>query len=317
MALVSPLMIRGALCLRAPTMWAVLLCVLHQSTPVFAEDSAADLGKKLSDPLSNVWALFTEIDYNWSEGDFTNGQWRTGQSVVFQPILPFALTEDFNLTVRPTIPAIRTDIPVGRRYNTVPIDGLTEIVYPDGSAAFDDYSGIGDTTLPMILFSRHKEPGQRWGFGAGPTFIFPTATDDELGTDTWQAGPAVVVSYKNEKVSAGVFGSYWWNYAERDNDAEDTSHGSLLYWYWYSLPDAWQIGTGPSITYNDKALSDNKWNVPIGLSVAKMVKFGNLPVKFQFGFEKSVIRQEDYGKDWTVKLNIIPVIPSLQKKPFF
>ena len=299
-----------------PSVHGLLLVLSSLSMPAIAEDSATELGKKLSDPLSNVWALFTEIDYNWSEGDFTNGQWRTGQSVVFQPIMPFSLTKDLKLTMRPTIPAIRTDIPVGRRYNTVPIDAETEIIFPDGSAAFDDHSGIGDTTLPMILFPESK-PGQRWGFGGGPTFIFPTATEDELGTDTWQAGPAGVVTYKGDNFSAGFLASNWWNFAERDNDAEDTSHGALLYWYWYSLPNAWQIGLGPTITYNDKAESDNKWNVPIGLSVAKMTKIGGVPVKFQFGVEKSVIRQEDYGKDWTVKLNIIPVIPSLQKKPFF
>ena len=292
-------------------------CSLVLAPAALAEDSAAEIGRKLSDPLSNVWALFTEIDYNWSEGDFTNGQWRTGQAVVFQPIMPFSLTEDLKLTTRPTIPMIRTDIPVGRRYNTVPINDATEIVYPDGSAAFDDYSGMGDITLPMLLFSAKKKPGQRWGFGGGPSFVFPTATDDELGTETWQAGPGAVVSYKGDHFTAGVFGSYWWNFAEKNSDAEDTSHGSLLYWYWYSLPDAWQIGLGPTITYNDKAESDNKWNVPVGLSVAKMTKIAGVPVKFQFGVEKSIVRQEYYGKDWTVKLNIIPVIPSLQKTPFF
>ena len=303
--------------LPAAPLLALLLLAFQYSTPAFAQEgSAAELGRKLSDPLSNVWALFTEIDFTWSEGDYTNGKLRHGQSVVFQPIMPLSLTENINLTLRPTIPVVRTDIPVGRRYNTVPINAETEIVFPDGSAAFNDHSGIGDFTLPMLFFPHHKEP-RRWGFGAGPTFIFPTATKDELGTETWQAGAGGVVTYKGEKFSTGVFGSYWWDYAKSDNDAEGTSHGSLLYWYWYSLPDTWQIGLGPTITYNDKAPSDNKWNVPVGLSVAKMVMFGKLPVKFQLGFEKSIVRQEDYGKDWTLKLNIIPVIPSLQKKPFF
>jgi hypothetical protein len=48
-----------------------------------------------------------------------------------------------------------------------------------------------------------------------------------------------------------------------------------------------------------------------------MVKMGNLPVKLQLGVEYSVERQDDFGPEWKIKLNIIPVIASLQKSPFF
>lgn len=54
-----------------------------------------------------------------------------------------------------------------------------------------------------------------------------------------------------------------------------------------------------------------------GLRVAKTTKFGKLPVKFQLGIEKSVEHQDDFGQDWQVKLNIIPVIPSLFPNPLF
>ena len=55
----------------------------------------------------------------------------------------------------------------------------------------------------------------------------------------------------------------------------------------------------------------------IGLMAAKTIKFGKLPIKFQFGAEKSIVRQENFGKDWIIRLNIIPVIPSLVKEPIF
>ena len=35
------------------------------------------------------------------------------------------------------------------------------------------------------------------------------------------------------------------------------------------------------------------------------------------GIEKSAVRQDDFGQDWQVKLNIIPVIPALVKNPLF
>ena len=57
--------------------------------------------------------------------------------------------------------------------------------------------------------------------------------------------------------------------------------------------------------------------IRVGLTVAKNTKIGHLPVKFQFGIEKSAVRQDDFGQDWQIKLNIIPVIPALVKKPLF
>lgn len=53
----------------------------------------------------------------------------------------------------------------------------------------------------------------------------------------------------------------------------------------------------------------------MGLTVAKTTKLGRVPVKFQFGVEKSVVRQDDFGQDWQMRLNIIPVLPALVKEP--
>ena len=266
--------------------------------------SAAAIGAKLSNPLSNVWALFTEVDYNWSEGDLSNGKWRTGQAMLLQPIMPIPLTEDSKLITRPLLPVIiNTDQPNGFK------PGGT------GEATFDSNSGFGDLQLPL-LYAKDPVPGQKWMFGAGPTFQFPTHSGG-LGTDTWEAGPAAVVSYKTPHVTAGTLVQYWWNYAEDGNDVADTSHGSAVYFFYYNLPNAWQIGFNPTITYNNEAQSNNKWNVPIGLTVAKTMMFGKLPIKFQLGVEKSIVRQEALGQDFQIKLNIIPVIPGLFKKPLF
>ena len=42
-----------------------------------------------------------------------------------------------------------------------------------------------------------------------------------------------------------------------------------------------------------------------------------MPVKFQFSLGKSIVREEDCGKDWNIRLNIIPVIAGLVQKPLF
>jgi hypothetical protein len=85
----------------------------------------------------------------------------------------------------------------------------------------------------------------------------------------------------------------------------------MLYTVFYNLPEAWQVGFNPTISYDNKALKNNKWNVPVGLVVAKTTKIGNRPVKFQFGMEYSVVSQDAFGQRFQIKLNIIPVIQSL------
>ena len=90
----------------------------------------------------------------------------------------------------------------------------------------------------------------------------------------------------------------------------------LCFFFW-NLPDAWQIGFNPAITYDHNASRGNKWNVPVGMGFAKTTRVAGKPVKFQFGVEYSVVSQDDFGKRALIKLNIIPVIPSLLKEPLF
>ena len=53
--------------------------------------SLADVGAKLSDPTSNVWAMFTQFGITWSDGDVNTGDAELGGNMIFQPILPVPL----------------------------------------------------------------------------------------------------------------------------------------------------------------------------------------------------------------------------------
>jgi hypothetical protein len=138
------------------------------------QDNLAELGAKLSNPLSDVWALFTEFDFNWSEGDISDGEHKFGSDMLFQPILPFKLTNDWKLITRPIVPVV---------FGTPVPDGINE---SQGRASFDYKNGLGDIKV-SLLFSPNPQPGSHWMFAGGPTFVLPTATTDELGSDKWQA----------------------------------------------------------------------------------------------------------------------------------
>jgi len=261
--------------------------------------SLNEIGAKLSNPVSNVWALYTEFDLSFSDGDLNTGRSEIGGRMIFQPIMPFPLygkgDEAWKLITRPTIPVIFT----------TPV--------PQGVNEFDHLGGLGDIVLPMMV----SPPAKNWVLGLGPTFLFPTASQDALGRQQWGLGPAAVVGYKTKEWTAVLFPQYWWKIgsAGQDENTPDASYLNLLYAFFYNLPDGWQVGTNPTITYDDKASSGNKWNIPVGITVAKMTKIDNVPVKFQLGVEYSVVHQNKFGQVAMIKLNIIPVIKSLVSAP--
>jgi len=85
----------------------------------------------------------------------------------------------------------------------------------------------------------------------------------------------------------------------------------MVYFFYYNFPDAWQVGFNPTIIYDNEASSGNKWNVPVGITAGKMMKFGQTPVKIQVGFEYAAVQQDDYGAEWRFKIDFIPNIKPL------
>jgi hypothetical protein len=148
---------------------------------------------------------------------------------------------------------------------------------------------------------------------------FPTATEKAFGRQQWGVGPAVVVGHYTEKVTLGVFPQYFFGIGSRGrrSDLADASYMNLLYFMSYNLPNAWQIGFSPTVTYDRRASSGNKWNVPVGVTISKTARMGGMISKWELGFEYSVVSQDAFGQRAMVKLSVIPVIPSLIRKPLF
>lgn len=299
---------------------SILLCTLFVSFTVVmvplevsAEDGKAasghgdmgEIGKKLANPLASLWALnFNSFLPGFYDGDINDGDAELGATTIFQPILPVPLygegEDQFRMIVRPVVPFV---------WSTPVPKGLDE---------FDDKSGIGDIQLPFV-FSVPDSKAGKWILGAGPVFEFPTATDDALGADQWSAGPAVAVGHKGEKLTSVFFLNYFWKIGESGQDemTPDTSKGTLLYSFQYALKDGWQIGSNPTISYNDRASSGNKWNVPVGVFVGKTMKMGKVPVNVKLGVEYSVVSPDDFGQQAAIRLQVTPIIPGLISKSLF
>ena len=268
--------------------------------------SLANVSRKLSDPTATIWALFTEFDLSFNNGNATGGNDDLGSLMNFQPILPIPLygegEDQWKMIVRPAVP-LQFAAP-----------------RPDGANNTNYDAGLADILFPLLAVPPLSGSNPNLIFGVGPTFVLPTSSKVQLGRRQWQAGPAAVLGWKTKEYTVGVFPQYFWGVGGRGDQGsniENASNMNLLYFGYWNLPNAWQIGINPVITYDHKASRGNKWNVPLGIGFTKTTKVGNQPVKFQFGVEYSVVSQDDFGKRALIKLNIIPVIGGLIQNPIF
>lgn len=281
------------------------------------KDNMGAMSRKLNDPTSDIWALQGEIGYILNKGDLSDHSTKNQYHFNFQPVTPIPLTKNWKLLSRPVVPIVSTAIPRldSGRFDFNINTGLGTHDAAVNSLGWFRKVGLGDINLPLMLASRKKSP---WLLAAGPSFILPTATDSSLGSGLFQVGPAAVLGYKTKNITAVSLWQYWWDVTGW-GESNSASKGSVLYALYYNFPGSgnWQVGMNPIISYNDKARSGNKWNIPIGINVGKMVKFGKLPVKILAGVDYSLAYQDNYGERWKFKVQITPVIPALVKKALF
>jgi hypothetical protein len=221
--------------------------------PGGARADDADLAKQLSNPVASLISI--PFQFNYDSGFGPDDGHRVTLNI--QPVIPITLTEDWNLISRTILPVITQE----------------DVAGPSGTQ-----SGLGDTT--QSLFLSPKAPGLGgiiWGLG--PAFLLPTATDDLLGSGKWGAGPTGVALKQSGPWTYGVLANHIWSIAGEGNRAEVNST-YLQPFLSYTTPDAWTFGINTESTYD---WTTESWSVPINVTIAKLVKFGEQPVSFTVG----------------------------------
>ena len=185
--------------------------------------------------------------------------------------------------------------------------------YVNESGNLHRVTGFGDTILATLISPSPKLAGP-WLLGAGPSFIFPTASNSRLGQNKWQIGPAGVLGYLGDKWLGGVFPQQWFSVG--GPGSQTTSQMNIQYFFVYLPGDGWGIGTSPNILVNWYAnKSANMVTFPVGLNVSKVIKAGPLPVKLQVQGQYMPVHPEVFGQKWNLQFSITPVIPKLIKGP--
>jgi len=278
-----------------------VLCIANPASLLAAAQADAASGQDLqkltqqsSNPVGDLWMIANQFNFNLIQSE--KGKLYKDPKLQFnwnfQPVLTFDLSSDLRLVARPVIPI----------YNSP---------YASGPSTVDHKFGLGDAEFMAMLTPGGSE-SSGFIFGAGPTAIFPTATDKVLGNGKVQLGPALAALYMNDKWVVGLFPQQWWSIAG-DPSRKDVSLTKAQYFIWYTPAPTWQVGMAPNIIVDwMQPKAEDRWTVPVGLGVSKMFLLGKLPVKIGVEADYSVVRPRNIpGNEWTFKLTVTPVLPKL------
>ena len=252
-----------------------------------------DLAKQSQNPIGNMISL--PMQNNTYFGVGPSEEW--ANSFQLQPVYPTNLGK-VNLINRVIIPINYM------ASQEISVPGRTQVENALVSFSTDSVSGLGNITYQGFLSP--AAPGKIiWG--AGPVLQFPTATDDKLGTDKWSGGAGFVALAMPGKWVLGCLSYNIWSFAG-PSDEEDVN--SLLFQYFvnYNLSDGWYITSTPVITANWEADSDERWTIPFGLGIGRLVKFGKQPVDFKlqpFWYAE----KPDNGPEWSLQLQVKFLFP--------
>lgn len=248
-----------------------------------AEKSDALL-KAAQNPVANLISVPFQNNFNLGAG--SDGHDNECIYVLnFQPVIPFELSDEWNLITRTIVPIINQ-----------PALG------PDMESAF----GLGDVN-PTLFFSPAKANGLIWG--VGPAFTFPTGTSPELTSGMYSAGIAGVVVRMDGPWVYGVLANQQWSYSGWG--PSEFNQTLIQPFANYNLPDHWYLTSGPIITANWAQASDyeNVWTLPIGGGAGKLVHFGRLPVNLNLAAYYNLLTPEN-GPTWQIRFQVQFLFPA-------
>lgn len=226
-------------------------------------------GQDFTRPLAS-----TELKYSYQQltGDFE------GSSLGFKLVTPYRFENGWIFSPQYEIPLVYSDLP--SRDN------------PNG-----DYElGASDLRTQFIFI---RPSTGRWSFASGALFIWPTASQDQMGLGKYIVGPTIGAAYHPESWDLGgyigVLISDLVDYAGKDN-RKDVHELLIRPVVNYNFEDFWFFSFAPEIRVNWE--EDNDVFFPLKTSLGKLVGEDKV---ISCGFSVPVVNDYDLY-DWQIEL---------------
>ena len=256
----------------------LLLAILVFSTNTWTQEEkgGGDLRAAAQNPISSLISLPFKLSYDYGADN--------GEATILniQPVYPVTVG-DWNLVNRAIIPLIDSPGTISG------IPGIPNPVRGKGA------SGLGDINY-SLYFSPVKYGKVIWG--VGPSISMPTATNDQLGSGKWSAGPTAVALTPVDWGSVGILGRQLWSFSG-DSDRTYVNQTLIEPFVNYNLDNGWFLLTDMVMTANWRADSDNTWTVPVGGGVGRVFKIGDQAINSRLEAYYNVVAP-DGSPDWNI-----------------
>lgn len=246
-----------------------------------AEAADMDLAKTAQNPIADLISLPLQNNFEFGVGPGNDMRY----TLNIQPVMPQAIGKDWNWIHRVIAPVI---------------------YQPEVVSGGDDRFGFGDLQYQGFLGpATPGEAGIIWG--AGPVLSIPTAGADILGTGKWSAGAGIIGLRMVGPWVYGALVNNIWSF-ENGNDRPGVNLMTLQYFVNYNFPKCY-LTTSPINTVNWKADDDQRWTIPLGGGIGKVLKIGKVPVNTLLQAYTNV-EHPDNGPEWSVRLQFQFLFPN-------
>jgi hypothetical protein len=261
-------------------MLSVAMIALALTAPARAQDDqAAELAKKLSNPVASL--ISVPLQYNYDTYGGTNDG-ATVHLLNMQPVVPFSLNEKWNLITRTIVPLLDRQ--------GFAFDALNE-------------SGLGD--IVATQYFSPKSPTAGWIWGVGPAELLPTASDEFLGSKKWGLGPTAVALRQTGPWTTGFLGSHIWSVGGDDARA-DISLTSLQPFVSHLTRTRTTFAVLTETTYD---WEQEQWSVPVIGVVGQMLKIGSQILQLAVGGKYWAEAPQDGPEKWGLRVQLTLVFP--------